>query len=485
MSHPRTVKFLIIGAGPTGLGAAYRLKQLGIEDFLVIDAADHVGGLAASFTDEHGFVWDIGGHVQFSHYQYFDELMLRALGNDGWLHHERESWVWMRDRFVPYPFQNNIRYLPKEEMWKCLNGLIELYRHPATKRPSNFLEWIRATFGSGIAEVFMEPYNFKVWACPPEDMSFEWIGERVAVTDLSRVAKNVLFDEDDLSWGPNNTFRFPKHGGTGAIWEAVADLVGRANISLRTPVAAISALLHGVELVNGEQIFYENLLNTIPLDRFVGMVQEFSPTVKNSANQLKYSSTNIVGVGFEGPKPAGLRKKCWMYFPEDNCPFYRVTVFSHYSPNNVPHPEKQWSLMAEVSESAHKPVARETLLDDVVQGMHAAKLIHPEAQIISRWSYHAHYGYPTPSLQRDAILNVLHAELEQHGISSRGRFGGWKYEVSNQDHSLMQGVEWVNRLVLGIPETTYFYPATANANWGRISLAAMPAVGPQLHRQAA
>ncbi|MGH7452992.1 MAG: NAD(P)-binding protein, partial [bacterium] len=53
MSHPRTVKFLIIGAGPTGLGAAYRLKQLGIEDFLVIDAADHVGGLAASFKDEH------------------------------------------------------------------------------------------------------------------------------------------------------------------------------------------------------------------------------------------------------------------------------------------------------------------------------------------------------------------------------------------------------------------------------------------------
>jgi protoporphyrinogen oxidase len=485
MSHPKTAKFLIIGAGPAGLGTAYRLQELGVEDFLVIDAAGHVGGSATSFKDEQGFVWDIGGHVQFSHYQYFDDLMLRALGHDGWLYHPPESWIWMRDRFIPYPFQNNIRYLPKEEMWKCLGGLIELYQDSALRRPNNFREWIHATFGRGVAEIFMEPYNFKHWAYPPEEMSFEWISERVAVADLSRVAKNILFEEDDRPWSSHNVFRFPKHGGAGAIWEAVANLVGRDKIRLRAEAVSISALLHSVELANGEPIFYEYLLNTSPLDRFIEMVQELSPVVKNTARQLKFSSTNIVGLGLEGPQPAALYKKSRLYFPENNCPFYRVTVFSHYSPHNVPHPEKQWSLIAEVSESAHKPVNHETLVDDMVQGMYATKLIHPEAKIASRWSYCAHYGYPTPSLQRDAILNVLHAELEQHGISSRGRFGGWKYEVSNQDHALMQGVEWVNRLVLGIPETTYFYPGTANANWGRVSLPAMSNAGARLYRQAA
>jgi hypothetical protein len=30
----------------------------------------------------------------------------------------------------------------------------------------------------------------------------------------------------------------------------------------------------------------------------------------------------------------------------------------------------------------------------------------------------------------------------------------WKYEVANTDHSLMQGVELVNRLVHAAPETT-------------------------------
>src|SRR5262245_64647100 len=30
----------------------------------------------------------------------------------------------------------------------------------------------------------------------------------------------------------------------------------------------------------------------------------------------------------------------------------------------------------------------------------------------------------------------------------------WKYEVSNTDHTLMQGVELINRLLLGEPEAT-------------------------------
>ena len=73
------IKYLIIGAGPAGLAAAHRLAELGIKDFLVCEAQPYVGGLSASFKDDHGFVWDIGGHVLFSHYDYFDTLMTRLM----------------------------------------------------------------------------------------------------------------------------------------------------------------------------------------------------------------------------------------------------------------------------------------------------------------------------------------------------------------------------------------------------------------------
>ena len=64
----------------------------------------------------------------------------------------------------------------------------------------------------------MKPYNFKVWAHPPEMMNKEWIGERVAVLDINRAIKNVVLGTDDFGWGPNNQFKFPLFGGTGEFY---------------------------------------------------------------------------------------------------------------------------------------------------------------------------------------------------------------------------------------------------------------------------
>ena len=69
---------LIIGAGPCGLGAAKKLVENGRADWELLEGQGVPGGLAASFVDDNGFTWDIGGHVQFSHYDYFDRLVVPA-----------------------------------------------------------------------------------------------------------------------------------------------------------------------------------------------------------------------------------------------------------------------------------------------------------------------------------------------------------------------------------------------------------------------
>ena len=93
-------------SAPPG-GCTSRPRQL-----VAVRGRRHAGGLASSVIDAQGFTWDLGGHVLFSHYEYFDEVMERALG-DAWVEHVREAWVWMRDRWIPYPFQNNIWRLPE------------------------------------------------------------------------------------------------------------------------------------------------------------------------------------------------------------------------------------------------------------------------------------------------------------------------------------------------------------------------------------
>ncbi len=455
----RDERIVIIGAGPTGLGAAFRLHQLGYRNFSVFEKEAYTGGLAASFTDDNGFTWDVGGHVQFSHYTYFDDLMESLLPGE-WLHHLRESWIWIRDRFVPYPFQNNIRHLPRTEMLECLSGLIDLSQRRDARSPENFEEWIRLSFGEGIARLFMLPYNFKVWAYPAAGLGYGWIGERVAQVDLKRVVLNVIEDRDDTGWGPNNTFRFPARGGTGAIWSRLASRLPSGAITLNKPLRRLLATRRQLEFADGTREEYDLLVSTMPLDLLVenSDLEELKP----AARRLRHSTTHVIGVGLRGTPPPHVEKMCWMYFPEDAFPFYRATVFSNYSPNNVPAGGAFWSLMLEVAESPVKPVDRGGLVDSCIASLLAGGFIGKATDVVDTWHMAAPRGYPTPALDRDACLGVLLPALEEFGIFSRGRFGAWKYEVSNQDHSLMQGVELVNRLVEGAPEMTLVHPHVVN-----------------------
>lgn len=445
------IKYAIIGAGPTGLGAARRLKELGENSFLILEKNSYAGGLGSSFTDEKGFTWDIGGHVIFSHYEYYDQLLMEILEEE-YLEHQRESWVRAGKEWVPYPFQNNIRYLPNQKKWECVRGLLPGAR--SEKDPANFFEWINNTFGEGIAKHFMLPYNFKVWATSPEMMSFSWIGERVSVIDLKTVIKNIILERDQLSWGPNNKFRFPLKGGTGSIYRKLAETL-TSHILYNTSVISIDQKNKIVTDSEGNIFEYDHLLSTAPVDILTTKwLENSSEKLVNAAEMLKHNGVIVVGIGISTSKNDS---RCWMYFPDNDSPFYRVTNFHNYSPNNTPIPGQGRALMCEVSYSNHKTVDQNMVIKDVEDGLVATAMITEEDRknIISRWSINVDYGYPIPCLQRDEALKILQPALESMDIYSRGRFGGWKYEVSNMDHSVMQGVEWAERMITGQPETTY------------------------------
>ncbi|WP_319541597.1 FAD-dependent oxidoreductase [uncultured Pseudodesulfovibrio sp.] len=447
-------QYLIIGAGPTGLGAAHRLKELGKDDFQILERHDYAGGLSASFTDDKGFTWDIGGHVVFSHYAYFDTLMDSLLGDER-LEHERESWVRSNNTWVPYPFQNNIRHLPKEARWECVKGLLPGNRTEVS--PQNFAQWIDFVFGTGIAKHFMNPYNFKVWATPPELMQYDWIGERVSVVDLKKVLKNIILEQDDVAWGPNNTFKFPLKGGTGEIYRRLAARMND-HIQYSQSVVSIDAKNKKATTAAGLEVEYEFLLNTAPIDILASQwLTDKNDSMVDAAGKLTHNSVYVAGVGMDIKDEAEQNSRCWMYYPESNSPFYRVTNFHNYSPNNVARPGQQLGFMCESSFSDHKPEKLNELMDRTIEGLINTSMMDAARKddILTTWDITVDYGYPVPCLERDNALAVLQPMLESMGIYSRGRFGGWKYEVANMDHSVMQGVEWAERMVLGTPEKTY------------------------------
>ncbi|KAF6264651.1 hypothetical protein COO60DRAFT_75783 [Scenedesmus sp. NREL 46B-D3] len=511
LPSPRKVSVLIVGAGPTGLGAATRLHQHGHTDWLLLDQAKEAGGLSCTAVTAEGFLFDMGGHVIFSHWDYFDQLLNAALGPDAWNTLQRVSYVWIKRRWVAYPFQNNIAALDKEDQVSCLSGLVEacVANATASARPANFDEWIVRVMGPGIADLFMRPYNFKVWAVPTTHMQCGWLGERVATVDVSRAISNVIHGKEDAGWGPNAVFRFPKQGGTGAIWKGVAALLPADKQLYKATMASIDKDAKQVVLADGQVIQYGSLISSMPLDltlRWLGQAEW--------AQGLQYSSTHIIGIGIRGSCPHG--SKCWLYFPEDDCPYYRATVFSNYAQANCPAADAQlptlcladasepaaargssgsssgpyWSLMFEVSESSLKPVAQQpvqlggtagtwpAVVRETLQGSVTTRLLRATDQVVSIFHRRLERGYPTPSLARDAALGQALPWLQQAGIWSRGRFGSYKYEVANQDHSLMLGVEAADNILFGTKELTLAHPDLVNAQKNTTMQYTVPASKP-------
>jgi protoporphyrinogen oxidase len=427
-----TRRIVIIGAGPCGLACGRELDRLGCPDWLIVERSDHAGGLASSIVDPGGFTWDLGGHVVFSHFNAFDDLLEEVMGCEI-LNHDRSSYVRFDDRWVPYPFQNNLRYLPKDLVAECLEGLAAA---GGGNSEMDFATWMHTTFGRGITRLFMEPYNRKVWATPPERMASHWIAERVAVIDYERALASVHNGHDDVAWGPNNSFVFPAVGGTGEIYRRLGERLG-SHIRYDHEVVAIDPEQRTVRVSSGERFRYEALVSTMPLDLLVASLEECPEGVRRAAANLRHNSVYMVGVGYETPLAD---EKSWMYFPQEHAPFYRATNFAKYSPRNVPGADtsRYCAYMTETSYSPEKPEPRDGLERRVEAGLRAAGVIED-----------IDYAYPVPTLERDASLDVIQPWLLKHDVLSRGRFGSWRYEIGNMDHAVKMGIDAARHLVLG------------------------------------
>jgi protoporphyrinogen oxidase len=89
--------------------------------------------------------------------------------------------------WVPYPFQNNISMIPKEDQVMCIDAMIDAAMEFSSHKtkPANFEEWIERMMGKGISDIFMKPYNWKVWAVPVDKVS-----SQVSLTFIPRPSFN-------------------------------------------------------------------------------------------------------------------------------------------------------------------------------------------------------------------------------------------------------------------------------------------------------
>jgi protoporphyrinogen oxidase len=438
------MQIAVIGAGACGLACAQELERLGHRDWAVYEQDSVAGGHAASLVDDCGFTWDMGGHVVFSRFGEFDALLAEVMKGDV-LEHERSSYIRFGEKWVPYPFQNNLHHLAPEVAHECVLGLLEA----SGDKGVNFAEWMHGVFGHGITRHFLRPYNTKVWAIEPENMSASWIAERVSVPNLRRIMRSIVLHEDDPGWGPNSRFLFPERGGTGEIYRRLAAKLGH-RVLFNTGVTGVDARRRTLSF-DGREQGYDALVSTIPIDQLVARIRDCPAEVRAAAESLQHNGVYVIGVGYEAP----LRDdKSWMYFPDSGVPFYRATNFAKYSPNNVPGGDtsRYSSYMTETSFSRYQPEDPSRLEERVIEGLQISGVVRKKTPIASVSVTKLEYAYPIPTVNRDEALNVIQPWLMDREIYSRGRFGSWRYEIGNMDHAVKMGIDAARLLVEGREE---------------------------------
>jgi protoporphyrinogen oxidase len=473
----RQVEILIAGCGPCGLGAALELEEAGAPgrglNYLIVDPSPVPGGYASSRHTPEGFTFDCGGHVLFPHKYYpkFVEL-LDSLPLE-WVASVPKRGVSLDGRFLPYPAQRNLQRLGPGKLLAVLSSLflrrfrwLQPFRRPELVG-EDLHSYLLKQFGEYLTATLMGPLNSKMWAHATSALSNHWVMLRsgskqrnVADVSLRQTIRNVVTQQDAPGWTSDTFVTYPVRGGSGAIWSSIAARIPAGKMLLGTGVRSIALGEKIATLDTGEQVGYRHLISSMPLDTLLRSI-DGRPDLHAQASRFVFARSRLFGFGIAGEIAAKYEGLHSFHVPDADQPFWRVTFPASVSAGTVP--EGTFSVLCEISEPASEPAQERRDLEERVEGgLRRLGIIGEGQQVVSRFHQTIEHGYPVPFLGRDVLLNEVQTVLEPAGIYSRGRFGAWKYEISNQDHAFMQGVEVVRRLLFRIPEQTYSDPYRVN-----------------------
>ena len=417
---------LILGAGLTGLAAAYFLKG---RDYLVIEKENEPGGLCRT-TECNGFYFDFTGHFLHLRDETIRELVFDLLP-DGWLEAKRASFIHYRGVYTPYPFQAHTYGLPLDVVRECLIGFIEAReeKSAAAGKYKNFKEWVEARFGKGFARHFFLPYNYKLWHTPLEDITTEWVDWAVPTPTAAEVVDGAL-GTGQAHLGYNASFYYPLQGGIGTFTSALAGRV--AHLETGKEVVAVDHRNKTAHCKNGDALRYDVLVSPLPLKKLLEITRGIPEGLKQDGEKLRYASVFNLNLGLDRKDDTG---RHWIYFPEKAFPFYRIGYPSNIS--EAVAPPGTTSLYIEVSHLPETPLDEETTVEGCIEQMKQLQIIRPEDKVIAKEVKHIPYAYVIHDRRRLRCLAPILTALKEAGIYSIGRYGSWEY--SFMEKSLLAG----------------------------------------------
>jgi len=431
----KKVKTLILGAGLSGLSAAYHLSG---EDFLVIEKSDHVGGLCTS-EHKNGFSFDQTGHW-FHMRDDRTKKLFDLLFKNEFVTIERKTFVFSHNVYTQYPFQSNTYGLPPQVIKECVMGFIKAhYENDKSRAHENFYEWCMAHLGEGISKHFMIPYNTKIYTVHPKDYASHWCDYYVPKPTLDQVIEGAVTAPEQKDIGYNATFDYPKSGGIGELPKRLFEKCEKEKFLFNVHPVEINSEEKTVTLSDGQTIKYENLINSIPLRDFL-KIQTDSNKDKSIeiSNRMKIASVSYLNVAF---KTVPGHDGHWFYIPEEKYMPYRIGSFSNIYAQLAP--DGKGSAYIEYTHQGDFDKV-ETLKNESLKMMKDMKIIESEDQIEFMDYRIIKNGYVIYHKEYFDDMKEVNAWCAKCDIQLVGRYGKWTYAA--MENAIVEGLEAAEKI---------------------------------------
>lgn len=401
-------KYLIIGAGISGLTFASYCK----ENYLIIEKDSEVGGYCKTHYNKD-YVWDYAGHFFHFKTDEFKKKFIDSLDKNDFVTQDKKTFIYFDDKLIDFPFQTHIHELSKDKFIDCL---FDLFNKEEKENYDNFLDMLYGKFGKSITEMFLKPYNEKLYAVDLTKLDKDAMGRFFPYADIKAIIDNMKQNKVNSY---NNTFMYPKKGAQVIIDVLMKD-IDENKILLNSVIQSINLEDKKVILTDGTEIYYEYLINSMPFDKFLKLTN--NKEYIDFSNELTYNKVLVFNLGFN--KKSKYNDHHWLYFPDKNINFYRVGFY-----DNILGADKL-SMYIEIGYPKGTVITDEDInrqLSLTLDNLKKCGIIDDTFSLEAYESIVMDPAYVHIDAQNDLKVRKIMKDLANRNVYSVGRYGAWTY----------------------------------------------------------
>ncbi len=383
------IKYLVLGAGPSGLTFAHSLLDQGISknEILVLEANDEAGGLCRSAIVD-GAPLDIGGgHFLDVRKKEVLDFLFRFLPREEWNSYNRIAKIILRGQEIDHPLEGNLWQFSKEDQLNYLESIAQTGSVRGETMPESFIEWIRWKLGECIANDYMLPYNRKIWSMDLNLLGTYWLYKLPAVS-FRETLRSCLEGKASGTLPAHGTFLYPKHYGYGEVWKRMGKALGSQLIT-NCPVRTIDL---STQTING--IYQaDTIINSIPWTHWLEMTSNLPEIIRENIKKLVNISIDV-----DYQQNTLPTKAHWIYEPCEKTAHHRMLIRSNFCPGSRGY----WT---ECNAMRSLPT--------------------------NGFRHHNEYAYPVNTLEKPKAINIILEWAKKNKIYGLGRWGKWEHMNSD------------------------------------------------------